>query len=297
MAEIKGIYPVPEIEVAPCGLLSVARVIRHETSGPSDVAWARPYEYNGAATGTVTIRNFYNQAVTGGVVYDGSAAADWYPVEPFFIQVDKSLSGLDLLATDPFEEIEDQLEAVAQKALEYELWEGVAIQAGSSETLFLRIAVADGGATILNPTPGTGVTPDKALALIEQGIAGSPFGARGVIHMTRDVASVLGSKLLYKPDHGGKSDKAYTRTGTRVVIGSGYTGNGPLGATGTAASVTNKWMFATGSIEGHLGDPGFVGDLADGLDPTVNDATVAVLRSAAVHFDPSIFLAAQVTLP
>jgi hypothetical protein len=89
-----------------------------------------------------------------------------------------------------------------------------------------------------------------------------------------------------------------TRLGTRVIIGSGFSGNGPIGATGAAASATNKWMYATGSINVHLGKIEVVNEnLGQGVDATINDMRIKAYRPAAVTFDPSIHYTVRVTLP
>jgi hypothetical protein len=134
-------------------------------------------------------------------------------------------------------------------------------------------------------------TPDKALWLLEQSISRSPVGARGVLHFTRDVASALGSKLQYK------DGKITTRLGTRVVVGSGYTGNGPVGDAAAAASDTNKWAYATGDLVVILGEKEIVNEsVASGFKPSTNDYTVKATRPAAVFFDPTIHFSAQITL-
>lgn len=141
--------------------------------------------------------------------------------------------------------------------------------------------------------------PENALAILEQAIAGSPVGESGVIHMTRDVASLLGSRIIYT---GGEdeplSKSAMTRLGTKVVIGSGYTGNGPIGDGNATASATNKWMYATGPVEVHLGKIEIVNEnLAQGADVTINNMRIKAYRPAAVLADPSMHFAMRVTLP
>jgi hypothetical protein len=136
--------------------------------------------------------------------------------------------------------------------------------------------------------------------LLEQAISGSPAGTNGVIHMTRDVASILGSRLIYSPADGGKTGKAMTRLGTEVVIGSGYTGAGRIGDANTSASASNKWMYATGALDVHLSKPEVVNEnLGQGFTATTNTNTVTVkaVRAAAVYFDPSIHYTVRLALP
>jgi hypothetical protein len=144
------------------------------------------------------------------------------------------------------------------------------------------------------------LAPATALMLLEQAISSSPAGTNGVIHMTRDVASILGSRIIYLPADGGKTGKAMTRLGTDVVIGSGYTGAGRLGDANTAASASNKWMFATGPVDVHLSKIEIVNEnLGQGatVSTNTNDLTVRAVRSAAVYFDPAIFYTIRLALP
>lgn len=288
MADYKnGVYSAPLLQVAPCGLLSVASV-----STDDEDMWLRGFTVDSNAHPAVSIVSYNSAAVTDGVITAGLPAEDAvYPARPFFIQIEANTTGLMMVHHDPIKDgsIQDQIKGATQKGVEYELWEGVAAKANAADDT--NYLTKTGGATIVT---SSGVSSTRALELIEQSIAGSPTGARGIIHMTRDVASSLGSRLLYKAKS--RDDKkafAVTRLGTLVVIGSGYTGAGPDGSTGAAPSGTNKWMYATGGVEVLLGAPE-VDNTA--FTSSTNDAVVKAVRPAAVHFDPSIWSAAQVTL-
>jgi hypothetical protein len=89
-----------------------------------------------------------------------------------------------------------------------------------------------------------------------------------------------------------------TRLGTKVIIGMGYTGNGPNELGGTEASATNRWMFATGKPTVHLGKIEVVPEeISEGTDTEVNDVRIKAYRPAAVTRDPSTHFAMRVTLP
>lgn len=286
-----GIIPAAPLTVRPCGLFSVARVVEHREE---EEHWLNGSIVETDAYPSVQIRTQQNAVVPSdaGVVYDGTAKAPTYKTTPFFVELQASKTTVNFLRGGITPELEKQAKAVAQKAVERELWEGFATQNATpaSEAAFLRRATNNGGATVV--TSG-GATPEKALYLIEQSITESPTGGPGVIHMTADVASALGSRLRYfEKNTIDENTYAITRIGTLVVIGAGYTGNGPIGAAGTAASATNKWMFATGGVTVELGRAEF----QEYNTPSTNDHFAVVSLSAAVHFDPSIFSAAQVTL-
>jgi hypothetical protein len=266
----------------------VAREVRH-TSRAADERWIRGYNYEtNTAPTSVDLVSINNPAVSGGNLYSGVGAQHFFQGSPFFVQVTVKESGLAVDQVAWQSAILEQLDIATQKAIERELFDGAVATDATTAVPFLR---KQDGATIKTTS---GVNPRKALYLLEQSIATHPLGARGVLHMTRDVASALGSRIIFKDKGDGV---AYTRLGTQVVIGSGYSGSGPVGATGAAASDTNKWMYATGAVEVHLGKGEVVNDnLGQGFtsDNTVNYKAV---RPAAVHFDPSVWATAQITLP
>jgi hypothetical protein len=289
-----GIVPASPLEVAPCGLFSVARVVDHREE---EEHWIAGAEVETNAFPTVQLRTNQDAVISGGagVIYDGSASPKTYTTTPFFIEIKANKTSVDYVRDneDLTDTMEEQVKAVAQKAVERELWEGVATLGSTpaSDAGFLRRATASGGATVV--TSG-GQTPEKALWLIEQSISNSPTGGRGVIHMTRDVASALGSRLRYfEKNEIDEKTYAVTRLGTVVVIGSGYTGAGPIGATGAAATATNKWIYVTGGVTVELGKAA----VQTYSEPATNDHYALISYPASVHFDPSIFSAAQVTLP
>lgn len=289
-----GIVPASPLEVAPCGLFSVARIVDHREE---EEHWLSGADVETNAFPTVQLRTNQDAVIAAGagVIFDGSNSPNTYKTTPFFVELEANKTSVDYLrdGEDLTPELREQAKAVMQKAVERELWEGVATlnATPASDAGFLRRDPSDGGATVV--TSG-GVSPEKALWLIEQSIADSPTGGRGVIHMTRDVASALGSRLRYfEKNEIDEKTYAVTRIGTVVVVGSGYTGAGPIGETGAAASETNKWMFATGGVTVELGRPA----VQTYNTPATNHHYAIISFPAAVHFDPSIFSAAQVTLP
>lgn len=286
----RGVYPAPDLTPAACGLLSVARVMTH-TSSDYDERWVRGFSYEFNSQPEVEIFTVNDIATAGTAIVGASNLPQFLEYTPFFIQVTDTRSALGVTGEDRFALALKQLESATQKAVERELWEGAATLAESDSNSFLRKASS---ATVVN---ANALAPATALMLLEQEISTSPTGEGGVIHMTRDVASLLGSRLIFTPADGGR---AMTRLGTPVVIGSGYTGAGPIGAANTAASASNKWMFATGSLDVHLSKPEVVNEtLGQGftVSSNVNTVSIRAVRSAAVYFDPSINLTVRLALP
>lgn len=289
----KGVYEAQKLVPAPYGLFSAADVIRHGDS-PEESRWINGYSFEVDSAPTVRILNSFAGAVAGSTIAT-QADKRAYDVKSFFIEVEVKSSGMGLLAEDILARAERQIDAATQKAVERELWSG--ISATENDNLFLSMGTGgaqSNGAVVL--TSGTGVTPKKAVSLLHGAMASSPTGSAGVVHVTPEVASLIDTRLIWGNEN--DTNKVYTALGAPVVPGTGYTGDGPVGNSGAAASGTNGWIYATGPITVHLGKPEIVNEnLSQGFRSSTNDLTVKALRPVAVHFDPTIFFAAQITLP
>ena len=302
MAQFRGVYPAGELTPAPCGILSVARVTEH-TGRDYDERWVRGFDQEfDSMPSFARLLTVNDSVVADGELTDNQADARHLNYRPFYIDVEDFASTFSLPGEDRFARVVKELNAVTQKALELEYWDGKAAQGLISTSPDVYDAGEDnmylsktGASTV--PVAGA-FSPSIALMYLEQAIAGSPTGENGVIHMTRDLASNLGSRLIYKKGEDEGSGRAMTRLGTHVVIGSGYSGSGPIGATGAAASATNKWMYATGQVNVHLGKIEIVNEnLAQGADVTINNMRIKAYRPAAVFSDPSMHFAMRVTIP
>ena len=286
-----GVFEAPKLVPAPCGLLSVANVTEHGGRA-NDETWVRGFAHKFHSYATTRLLTENDDTVSGGTLFDASGEPIYENYSPFFIESEVSRSALGVLGEDRFDEALKKLEAATQKAVERELWAGSAALAATNSNNFLT---KSGASTI--PVAGAYSASD-ALFHLEQAIAESPTGTSGVIHMTRDVASILGAKLVYIPGTESKPGRVMTRLGTDVVIGSGYTGAGPVGNANAAASLTNRWMFATGALEIHLSKSEIVNEnLAQGINARINDMIIKGVRAAAVYFDPSIHFAMRVAVP
>lgn len=294
MATFNGVFPAGELVQAPCGILSVADVMMH-TARERDERWVRKFAYEfDSMPSYVRLLTVNDETIANGELTDNEADNNYEYYVPFFIDAELFDSTFSLPGQDRFKQVVKALECVTQKALEFELWEGAAAQEETDAVtnMYLR---KSGASTI--PVSGA-KKPENALMILEQAIASSPLGENGVVHMTRDMASILGSRLIYKKGEKENSGRAMTRLGTDVIIGSGYTGNGPIGDANATASATNKWMYATSAVEVHLGKVEIVNEnLAQGADVTINNMRIKAFRPAAVYADPSMLFAMRVTLP
>lgn len=286
-----GIVEAPEIVASPTGLFSVAKP---ETGRTRDgEQWIRGISQEWETT----VQNLTNLDEANSVDYDlvsGAVTNDFDDVKSFFIEIEEDRSTMGFLGLDRMARIKRQLEAATQKAVERELWSGdIRLNTVPPQP---QKSLVD-GPTILDTTNAHAA--GTALAILEQGIAEmSHTGEPGVIHITRDVASLLYADGRIRFSESGNNSLT-TVYGTPVVIGSGYPGSGPIGHAHAAASVSNKWMFATGTVKVFLGDVDVVNDsLSQAYDVAgnQNDMRLKATRPAAVYFDTSIHLAVRVNL-
>lgn len=358
----RGIYPAAELRPTEFGILSAARVMNH-TSRAYDEKWIRGFSFEYDTRPTV--RLLEDGGSSAHTMFDGSGLARYIEIKPFFIEVEDFRSTFSLTGEDRFARVLRQIEAVTQKAIERELENGFIARADDTTNQYLAdIASLE----YASATPGTAVSSAEAISMLENGLSNSPVGEQGVLHITRDVATLLGSNwlLMRVEDDKGKFH-IETINGTTSSIGAGYLGNGPAivvqsysvsgnevtittatnhyisvgesvtvgssastingtftakaGTTGTTlkydkttgnigstsitgyvqmqGSTTVKWIYATGSLDVHLGKPEVVNDnLAQGYDVSgnQNDMLIKALRPVAMHFDPAMHYAVKVDL-
>lgn len=282
-----GVIEAPKIVPSAFGLLAVV----DEQTADED-RWIRGFSQEWETD----LYGLYNVDDTNAeeTLIAGTGDVNYYDeIKPFFVEVQEDRSTFAFLGIDRLERIKRQCDAATQRAVEQELWDGAIRKAAGHANR----ALTSNSATILNS--GTAVSPKRALAILEQGIAAaSHAGEQGIIHATRDVIALLSSnsQMLF---HNKDKDHLQTMGGTPVVVGSGYTGTGPDGATGATATVDNKWIYATGTVRVYLGDVDIVNDsLSQAYDVSgnANDMRVKAIRPAAAYFDTSIHLAVRVDL-
>lgn len=282
-----GIVAAPKIMPSEFGLFTVAKP---ENSVDED-RWARGFSQEWD-TDLYSATNYDGTDTTSDSVASDATPTRYTEINPFFIEAQDIRSTLGMSKFDYIARLARQLEGVTQKAMEQELWDG-AIRKGESHS---NKALSAASATLVNGT--TALTATKALALLDFTMAStSPCGENGVIHMTKDVAGLLSAS--YMIFHNVETGHLQTVSGTKIILGSGYTGTGPDGQTGATASAGNKWMYGTGTVKTYVGKVDVVNDnLAQGYDVSgnQNDIRLKAIRPAAVYFDTTIHLAVRVDL-
>ena len=283
-----GVVSAPKIVPSAFGLLAVVK----PENGPDEDQWVRGFSQEWETT-LYSATNWDDTDTTDGQVVATGTPTYYTEIKPFFIEAEELRSTLGFNGLDRIERLKRQLEGVTQHAMEVELWDG-AVRKGESHA---NKALSSATATIINS--GTALSPRRALALLEHEIGlASDGGEQGVIHLTRDVAALLASNSNMLFHEAGK-EHLQTLGGTPVIVGSGYTGTGPDGATGATATAANKWIYATGTVRTYVGDVDVVNDnLSQAYDVSgnANDMRLKAIRPAAVYFDTSIHLAVRVDL-
>jgi len=232
-----GVVEAGKIVPSAFGLLAV---VPPQNSADEDM-WVRGFSQEYETT-VDTLTN-WDDTDTSSYVLVNNATVNYYDeIKPFFIEIDEVRSTLGFLGIDRIERLKRQLEGVTQKALERELWNGD-----------IRIAQSDDNKALVSSSvsvlDGTGLSSKRALAVLENGIAEvSHGGEQGVIHATRDVVALLSSNsnmLFHEKD----KDHLQTMGGTPVVVGSGYSGDGPriTAATATISGSTTLTINTSGA--------------------------------------------------
>jgi hypothetical protein len=235
-----GVVEAPKIVPSAFGLLAV---VKPENSADED-QWIRGFsqEYE---TELYAAKNWDDTDTTSSVVVIAGVPNYFTKIDPFFIEAEEYRSTLGFLGLDRIERLKRQIEGVTQHALEAELWDG-SIRISESHS---NRALVSSGVTVLD---GTGLASKRALAVLENGIgSASDAGEQGVIHATRDVVALLSSNsnMLF---HETEKDHLQTMGGTPVVVGGGYSGNGPRITAATASITSNTTLTINTSGDHYL---------------------------------------------
>ena len=270
----RGVFPAPEIEPTEFGLFAVAKPNDHLTAA-MDEEWVRGF-YQMYNTLPNYVRGWDETSSTSYVVSSNPGSALYREFKPIFVEVEDYRSTFDLPAEDKFTRAKLQLEGVSQKALEYEIWNGeIALAEGLPNNYFSSPSVA----VIAN---GTAFSSVRAMSLLEHYIGEmSPAGEHGVIHLTRDAFFLIATNSGVFIHAEGK-EHIQTATGTPVVIGSGYSGDGPHAAISTIAVSTNTVTVVTSTP--HYLENGDSAEIMATVGATSFDGTYTVTKVNATTF-------------
>lgn len=243
--KFEGFFPAHPLQPTQYGLLSVARLTElvDEKNLDKEERWIRGYDH--IFETNPTIRLLQDNGSIAHVINDATRSKRYITVKPFFLEVEDFASTMTMLSEKRQEKIVRQLEAGTQKAIEHEFMKGYATRANGDDNQYLTKA-----STLNIVNYGNLVQMQEGLGFLEYAIAQSPLGEQGVIHMTRDMAALLGSQwILERPDKKG-IPHLETTNGTPVVVGSGYDGSGPQVEIQTIA-VSNQHVCTVTTATNH----------------------------------------------
>ena len=128
----------------------------------------------------------------------------------------------------------------------------------------------------------------RGIARLEQALASCGMGTQGVIHLTREAASIATEYGVIDRD----GDRLLTGLGTPVVAGTGYDpavlplapAETPVPAPGPLAppASSTQWGYATGPVAVRLSAPEFIAEM---IERESNTLSVLTGRTAAVYWD------------
>lgn len=201
---------------------------------------------------------------------------------PFDVETTVEISTMAMSPSEVLSIATKALDIVLQKNIEREFWTGdLAADTGNrnlSQTDYVNMTPS--GSTT------TGVRAKHGLAILERALGEATIGSAGVIHATRDVASLL--------DCSNDDGALVTKLGNYVVAGSGYTGTGPQDI---AAPAGMAWMYATGPVTVRVGALNLTAeDVSQVVDSSKNTIKYYVDRPAAVTWSTSKLYAVLVDL-
>lgn len=221
--EFKGVFTAHPLVPAQYGIMSVARLTEYlaeKQIRDTDERWLRGYSHIFETKPTINL--LANDGSVAHVIANNDGAQRYIDVKPFFIETVDWASTFGIFGEDRYDRVLDQLHAGTQKAVEHEFYHGYSARADNNDNQYLTKAST---ANIL--LPDSLPQMQDGLGRLEYALAQSPLGEQGVIHMTRDMAALLGSQwVLERPSPNGKAHLE-TTNGTPIVIGSGYDGSGP----------------------------------------------------------------------
>lgn len=286
----------PNWSASPYGLFSVAAP---QTS--ADPHWQLGITYEplcGNEPGVI-INPCISPVVSGGSTKDTTAERGIRGALPFTVTtwIDCGVVGhYDTVEADTAELLRRHEQRIAEEIF----WTGDA--PNTTQAIYPHLAadtaVFDGdeqmqlAVTSVVAASGTGIV--QALGALEAELA-ECYGGQGVIHMTYATAEDALSNFLIQRVPVGPGGKPALQTvagGNWVVVGSGYPGTSPAGATPPAGTA---WMYATGAVFMYRSDIKSTSRPSEAVVRSINDLTYIAERTYVVAWDCCL-IGALVTL-
>jgi len=280
-----GVMPAIKPEIASFGLLSVADVTEHPER---DSHWVNGFDFETEACNfNASIMKICAPGEPDLELFDSSDTPSYYPVKPFAIKVEDVCLTPGWDVHDRKAMVLRKLKLVTQKALEMELWSGFATSVSNPDEG--RWLASD---TVTKIASSGTMSLNLAFALLEKALGDSGVGGQGVIHVPRDVATLLDTHV--QPEGDVLKSK---NNGNLVVSGVGYSGSAPGELDRSDTDPTKVWIYATGPIVVHLGAPELLTPAMDAaINLRNNEVTWVAARPAGVYWDGCSHFGVEVDL-
>lgn len=265
-----------DVTTAPSyGLFNVAEV--HDR-GASDSNWIAGFSVESTAcVGTISAETLCQTSDAGLIDIFDSSGDPYFNVVAFnIIETIKCNNSIGFNAVDYRAVALDKIKTISEYAVEAELWSGTAAQRDTQDEPANRWLT---GATDVTPTAGTGVSPEIAVALVEQNFARNNPGIQATIHISPLIASLIETGFFDSKD-----GVLRTASGSLVTISRG--GDGVTGPKSGSGGVLEHWVYATGPVHVEIGSEELITvSPAEIVNSKNNEVTYVAARPAAVYFD------------
>lgn len=135
------------------------------------------------------------------------------------------------------------------------------------------------------------MTLRRGIAALEKAIA-EEYGSQGVIHLTRETASLALERGVVES----KGGRLFTKLGTPVIAGTGYDGSGPTGS--AAPGDDEAWAYVTPALFGYRSEIFYPSSVPfDLLDRAQNNLYAVAERTYLIGWDDCGVSAALLSLP
>lgn len=258
----------PEVTPLPYGLFSVSDII-----DAPDGHWQQGVEWEAERCGAASVYACPTCVQNNGGTAPAKTYAGGRPIRQAFpFTVYGSFACSPIGNWDRAEEFARRLLLNGEeRAVENE------IALGTNHTAGLRLV--DATAVDITPTPGTPVTPQQGLALLEQYGALNGNGRFVVLGARRDVALINATGQLLILGDG----RLHTTLGTPFGALGGF--NARTGPNGVAAAAGNAWLFAIGQPRIWRSPIDLVDSREHSLDQRNNNLRILAERTYVVGWD------------
>ena len=273
----EAVVPAPPAAPPRVGLLVSAR-----RPTDDDTRWVNGFRYDPEHPGLGYITSVCDPTASDRDLDTNPGDVDW---TPYVVGDGVKCSSFGFTSRDWDAQARRAVEAITEYRLSRELWTGEQAQAESLPNRWLADV-----ANVDIVTESGPVDAVQALACLEQYLADTIAGRRGMIHATWATVTWWMRFGLVRRDTG----LLLSALDTIIVPGAGYDGSTPDGAPATNGDV---WAYATDLVDVRLGPIEIIGGLnATGVNRTTNTVEIRAERAAAASWELAAHGGARIDL-